>query len=351
MIDRRNYGNDELDIEHALNSIRKESAASKIQNAIRGKKARGILRTEVAKQEANDLASQIMDGSFNDLEQIFQKDIAASKLQSVLKRQKAQSDIITAKKVRQQKIQKGKEIFEGMMQKRYNDYLHDDASANFNALSKKAITKQQKRLQTELTRGDGAAIGLGMKQDEVIDNFGMLANRSLKSNRQGAIKKDIAATKIQSAFRNKQADTIFKNEKFKKELNQTADTLTRKILNKAQKEIKSEDIIMDAVVRKGANQLALRKGIKKVQSKISDLDTRPSNKIHLAFSKKKGLTQLTPRLKAEEKQYLRKIEEQYKKQYTPLREPTNTAASSAISVSSSRLSTAGTLGYRTPAKK
>jgi len=202
-----------------------------------------------------------------------------------------------------------------------------------------------------LTRGDGAAIALGMKQDEVIDNFGMLANRSLKSNRQGAIKKDIAATKIQSAFRNKQADTIFKNEKFKKELNKTADTLTRKILNRAQKEIKSEDILMDALSRKGANQIALRKGIKKVQSKISELDTRPSNKIRLTFSKKKGLTELTPRLKAEEKQYLRRIEEQYKKQYTPLREPTNTAASSAISVSSSRLSTAGTLGYRTPAKK
>ena len=178
-----------------------------------------------------------------------------------------------------------------------------------------------------------------------------MANRSLKSNRQGAIKKDIAATKIQSAFRNKQADTIFKDKKFKKELNKTADTLTRKILNRAQKEIKSEDILMDALTRKGANQIALRKGIKKVQSKISELDTRPPNKIRLTFSKKKGLTELTPRLKAEEKQYLRRIEEQYKKQYTPLREPTTTAASSAISVSSSRLSTAGTLGYRTPAKK
>jgi hypothetical protein len=127
---------------------RQNTAATTLQTAVRGKKARGILRTEVAKQEANDLASQIIDGSLNDLEQIFQKDIAASKLQTALRRQKAQSDIITAKKVRQQKIQKGKEIFEDMKQKRYNDYLQEDASANFNALSKKAITKQQKQLQT-----------------------------------------------------------------------------------------------------------------------------------------------------------------------------------------------------------
>jgi CheY-specific phosphatase CheX len=60
------------------------TAATTLQTAVRGKKARGIIRTEVAKQEANDLASQIMDGSFNDLEQIFQKDIL--KLMNHIKR-------------------------------------------------------------------------------------------------------------------------------------------------------------------------------------------------------------------------------------------------------------------------
>ena len=135
MIDRSRYGDNELDIERALKDMRKESAASKLQSSIRSKKAR------------NDLTSQIMDGSLNDLDEIFQ-DTAASKLQTAIRRQKAQSNLITAKKVRQQKIQKGKEIFEKMKQKRYKDYLQEDAATNFNTLSKKAITKQQKQLQT-----------------------------------------------------------------------------------------------------------------------------------------------------------------------------------------------------------
>ena len=96
---------------------------------------------------------------------------AANTISAALRRKKESNTIGKLRTVRQQKIQKGKEIFEDMKQKRYNDYLQEDASANFNALSKKAIAKQQKRLQTELTRGDGAAIALGMKQDEVIDNF------------------------------------------------------------------------------------------------------------------------------------------------------------------------------------
>ncbi len=68
-----------------------------------------------------------------------------------------------------------------MRQKRYNCYLQEDASTNFNALSRKAIKQQQQQLQRELTSDEGVANALSMKRDEVIDNFGMLSNKSLKS--------------------------------------------------------------------------------------------------------------------------------------------------------------------------
>jgi hypothetical protein len=68
---------------------RQNTAATTLQNAVCSKKARGILKTKVANQEANDLTSQIMDGSFNSSEEIFQNDIAASKLQTALRQQRA----------------------------------------------------------------------------------------------------------------------------------------------------------------------------------------------------------------------------------------------------------------------
>ena len=91
----------------------------------------------------------------------------------------------------------------------------------------------------------------------------------------------------------------------------------------------------------------MRKGITRVQNRISEIDTRPPKQLHL-FLSKKGVVKVTPQVKAEEKQYLRKVEEQYKKYYTPLKEPGNTQESSAAS---SRLSIASTWGQQTPAKQ
>jgi hypothetical protein len=141
-----------------------------------------------------------------------------------------------------------------------------------------------------------------------------------------------------------------RQDTYENELNDTVNRITNKALRTAQKEIQKEEavkVISNAAKRKATNQQALRKGITRVQNRISEIDTRPPKQLHL-FLSKKGVVKVTPQVKAEEKQYLRKIEDQYKKYYTPLKEPGNTRASSAAS---SRLSTASTLGQQTPAKR
>jgi hypothetical protein len=370
LIDRRKYGDDEYDIENVLKKMRKESsAATKIQSAMRNKKARGIANNKMAEQQGNDLTSQIMDGTFNDLEDIFQtqkeQKTAANFILSKIKSKKSEPSNHILQKVVRDNISKQKKLqLEGVTQKQTKQILENalhEVNTEGNAATKIQNALRNKQARKEISKQYNEKLQKDVSKQRYNDlvSSGEIEKSSLErvkriNSRQNAkeIKEKNAATAIQSAIRNKQAKKQLKNAKFERELDDTAKIITRKTLRAANKEIKQDAgrLISDTAKRRITNQKELRKGISKIQNRISELDTRTPTKMNLAFSKK-GLTKVTPQIKAEEKQYLRKIEEQYKKYYIPLKEPRNTRASSPISVASSRLSTAGTLGYKTPAKK
>ena len=202
------------------------------------------------------------------------------------------------------------------------------------------LTRKQQQYKNLITSGNiETAANQRLERIQNQTNQAQQITNAIK-----AIKtKNDAAVKIQSAVRNKSAFNQLEEAKTIKELKQKIN----RAFNNTKREIAAENTIKNAAKRKAINQLELRKGITKTQNRISELDTRTPNKMHLAFSKK-GVVKVTPQVKAEEKQYLRQIEDQYKKHYTSLKEPGNTQASGAAS---SRLSTASTLGQQTPAKK
>ncbi len=69
-----------------------------------------------------------------------------------MKRQEVQQE----NKIRQDKLNKGKEILEQLRQNQYNTYLQDEAATNFGKLSAEGALKQQKKaLQRELTQVQG----------------------------------------------------------------------------------------------------------------------------------------------------------------------------------------------------
>ncbi len=53
-------------------------------------------------------------------------------------------------KIKQEKINEGKEVVERMKQEQYNKYLQDEAASNFGVLSKGVVKQREKRLKEQL---------------------------------------------------------------------------------------------------------------------------------------------------------------------------------------------------------
>ncbi len=71
---------------------------------------------------------------------------ATNRLKAAFKRKKEENTVQQLNKVRQDKLNKGKEI---LRQNQYNTYLQDEAATNFGTLSKGALKQQQKKHYNE----------------------------------------------------------------------------------------------------------------------------------------------------------------------------------------------------------
>jgi hypothetical protein len=146
--------------------------------------------------------------------ELLNKQKAAKKLQDMIKlKQGEKGRHILQKVVREniavRKIQKGRQIFEERQQKKYNDYLQNAASTNFNTLSqkalqqqqiepptfstlsKKALKRQQEQLQTELKKADGISFIQGIKQEKTANKLLKLsqgATNELKERWKSSVK-------------------------------------------------------------------------------------------------------------------------------------------------------------------
>ena len=146
--------------------------------------------------------------------ELLNKQKAAKKLQDMIKLKQGEKERhMLQKAVREniaaKKIQKGKQIFEERQQKKYNDYLQNAASTNFNTLSqkalqqqqiepptfstlsKKALKRQQEQLQTELKKADGISFIQGIKQEKTANKLLKLsqgATNELKERWKSSVK-------------------------------------------------------------------------------------------------------------------------------------------------------------------
>jgi hypothetical protein len=157
----------------------KLTAATKIKDAIR----RGLpLNTATQK-----LKTSMVAFNKNGLKQLQDeiKDLSAEEIQRFYR------DYKTRKQIRQDKINKGREI---LRQNQYNTYLQDEAATNFGTLSKGALKQQKKALQQALTQVQGQQILKDIKSENTAANFEFMSGDVLRQQRK-AIQQQIKQKK------------------------------------------------------------------------------------------------------------------------------------------------------------
>jgi hypothetical protein len=161
------------------NTLLKTKAATKIKDAIR----RGLpLNTATQK-----LKTSMVAFNKNGLKQLQDeiKDLSAEEIQRFYR------DYKTRKQIRQDKINKGREI---LRQNQYNTYLQDEAATNFGTLSKGALKQQKKALQQALTQVQGQQILKDIKSENTAANFEFMSGDVLRQQRK-AIQQQIKQKK------------------------------------------------------------------------------------------------------------------------------------------------------------
>ena len=221
-------------IKQKIKQIEQNTAATKLQNAIRNKKARGIANQKMAEKQANDLTSQIIDNSLNDFEDIFKKDAAVIKIQSAIRSKKARNELINTgvrqklkndvkpiindmidNAVRQSEISNRNPISISSKPTNTKSLLEQELTASrerAHKLYEAAIAKHPKKIlyDSMVKSGDiqNAAAARTrrinektMKARQLIDDVKVKQLQAVKND---AIKKD-ATEKIQKAIRRKNA--------------------------------------------------------------------------------------------------------------------------------------------------
>jgi hypothetical protein len=188
--------NDQLEQQNATNRIKAAFKRKKEENTIGFKKIanENDQLMETIQKEQNQAANKIkafvkrnenINGA-QAVKSLLSKRLAARKIGGFIKRKEVQQE----KKIRQDKINKGKEILEQSRQKQYNAYLQDEAASNFGALSKGIVKQQKKALQRELKQVQGHQLLKDIKSDNTAANFELMSGDRLKQQRK-AIRQQI----------------------------------------------------------------------------------------------------------------------------------------------------------------
>ena len=188
-------------VDDMQNQIRKQqerfiNAGKKIQKVVRGHKVRKQLPELMEEADRQQMIDKI-----NQVEQRANRmDKAASTLQGAFKNKQARSIL------RQQKINKGKAIAEGIKQDQYNAYLQDEAASNFGALSKGALKQQRKAIQQQLNQVQGHQLLQDIKTDNAAVNFEYMSGKTLQQQRKARQQQ----IKQKQETRDKQMETAIK---------------------------------------------------------------------------------------------------------------------------------------------
>jgi hypothetical protein len=198
MIDRRQYGDDELDIEKVLSKMREEGASNTIKAAFKRKK------------KENTIAS-------------------------------------TKNNERLRKIQKGKEIFDEMKQAQYNQYLQDEAASNFSTLSNNVLRRQRKKnnaaimIQTNYRSHRDGEKAVNKYVDKIKNTLTAVLKRKKAENSFSENRK--AANTITAALRRKKEENTIAIKK---------DNLKKEQATRKQQQYK--DLIKSGDIETAANQ-------------------------------------------------------------------------------------------------
>ena len=274
--------------QYVKNRINKESAANTLKAALKRKKAEKIL-TDVLHEEQDNAGSTIKNVLRGHKGRQYHKYLRDEYPAIEARRREQVSTMQSSTALQTEPIQlrvpqnviesraRARELHEQAVRQRTQELYEIQNQQPSTQLQ--TLTRKQQQYKNLITSGNiETAANQRLERIQNQTNQAQQITNAIK-----AIKtKNDAAVKIQSAVRNKSAFNQLEEAKTIKELKQKIN----RAFNNTKREIAAENTIKNAAKRKAINQLELRKGITKTQNRISELDTRTPNKMHLAFSKK-----------------------------------------------------------------